>query len=284
MEKDSKILGIDLGGTNMRVGLVEDKKITRIEPEKIINKNDKDSVVNQLISLTGKLITDKVEAIGIGVPSAIDVEKGIVYDCVNIPSWKEVHLKQIMEEKLKLPVFINNDANTFALGEKYFGKGQHVKNMVGVIIGTGLGSGVILNNKLYSGVNCAAGEIGCIPFKKSNYEYYSCGGFFENEYKVTAFETFEACCKNDKVALQRMKEFGDNIGEMVKLVMYAYDPDMIVLGGSVSKAFRFFSESMWENLKTFYFQNSLKNLKIETSELDNIAILGAASLYYDHIN
>ena len=71
---------------------------------------------------------------------------------------------------------------------------------------------------------------------------------------------------------------------MIKLVMYAYDPEMIVLGGSVSKAFQFFSKSMWKNLESFYFQNSLKNLKIETSELDNIAILGAASLYYDHIN
>ncbi len=281
MFRKNKIIGIDLGGSNMRVALIKDKQISVVNSEKIIDGNDEESVKKQMIELIKKTAIGSVAAIGIGVPSALDVERGIIYDCVNIPSWKEVHLKTLLQDTFNTPVFINNDANCFALGEKYFGKGQNVQSLIGLIMGTGLGAGVIVNNKLYSGVNCGAGEIGLIPYKNNNYEYYCCGGFFSGEYGVSAFETFQKASLNDTKSLERMKVFGEHVGEMIKLVIYTYDPEMIILGGSVSKAYKFFSESMWKNINTIYFQNSLKNLKIDCSTLENVAILGAASLYYD---
>src|SRR5690606_24955530 len=112
------------------------------------------------------------------VPSVVDVDKGIVYDVQNIPSWKEVPLKAIMEERYGVPVQVNNDANCFALGEKYFGQGRDSKAFIGLTLGTGLGAGIILNDKLYAGPNCGAGEFGMVPYLDYHYEYYASGQFF----------------------------------------------------------------------------------------------------------
>ena len=87
-------------------------------------------------------------------------KEGIVIDVLNIPSWKEVPLKKILEDRFQKPVWLNNDSNCFALGEYHFGKGQGYSNMLGVTIGTGLGTGIILNGKLCSGANGGAGEFG----------------------------------------------------------------------------------------------------------------------------
>jgi glucokinase len=277
-----KILGFDIGGTNIRVGVVQDKKISKIEIEKIEDKNNKESVLNQLYGVIEKVWTEDIVAFGIGVPGIVDVENGIIYDVVNIPSWKEVHLKSLLEKRYNRPVFINNDANCFALGEKYYGKAIAANSMVGLITGTGMGAGLVLNNRLYSGRNCAAGELGLISYLDHNYEYYCAGGFFEATWGVSAFETFQKCEQNDPSALERMKIYGKHLSEAVKLVLYAYDVDTIILGGSVSKAFEFYSDSLWENLnKIVLFKKQLEDLIIAPSELENSAILGAASLYYD---
>jgi glucokinase len=83
----------------------------------------------------------------------VDVEKGIVYSVINIPSWHEVPLKQILEDRFGLPVFVNNDANCFAMGELYYGSGRGYRHLVGLIVGTGLGAGIVVNGRLYSGAN-----------------------------------------------------------------------------------------------------------------------------------
>lgn len=279
---EEKILGFDIGGTNMRVGVVQNKKIHEIAIEKIENKYDEQAVFEQLYKLIEKVWSTDVKAMGIGVPTIVDVEKGIIYDTANIPSWKEVHLKDILEAKYHRPVFINNDANCFAVGEKYFGKGQQSKSMVGLITGTGMGAGVILNNRLYSGRCCAAGELGIVPYLDHDYEYYCAGGFFDKTYGVSAYETFQNCELGNQEALDRMKVYGKHLSEAIKLVLYAYDVDTIVLGGSVSKAYKYYKDSLWMNLETsIAYQNQLKGLNIVPTELDNVAILGAASLYYD---
>ena len=148
------LIGIDLGATNVRVARIFEHKIEKIVSDPISNTDNAESLIEQIKSMISSVINDDIYAIGIGVPSVVDVEKGIVYDVQNIPSWKEVPLKDILEKEFNKPTFINNDANCFALGEKYFGVGKGSKSMVGLILGTGFGSGLILNNILYSGKNC----------------------------------------------------------------------------------------------------------------------------------
>jgi len=145
--KYTNTIGIDLGGTNIRGGLVNGKELTNITSERINAKETAEEIIQQLFNLTERLINDSVTAIGIGVPGLVDEDRGIVFDVLNIPSWTELPLKQLMEERFRIPVLINNDANCFAVGEYYFGKGVEGDSMVGLTIGTGLGSGIILKGK-----------------------------------------------------------------------------------------------------------------------------------------
>lgn len=276
------ILGIDLGGTNVRAGLVEGYSLIKVESLPVTKDGNENEVLNDIFNLINHYPIEEISAIGIGVPSVVDVEKGIVYEVQNIPSWKKVHLKEILVKKYKKPVYINNDANCFVVGEKYFGKGKDYKNIVGLIVGTGLGAGVIINDKLYEGKNCGAGEFGMIPYKGKNYEYYCSGQFFLNEYNSSGEELFNKAKLGDKEAANIFSGFGANLGEVIKVIMYAVDPEMIILGGSVSKAYRFFNEGMYKSINDFAYTKSVDNLQIEVSEIDNIAILGAAALYYNY--
>ena len=108
----------------MRAARIEDNEIVFLSTEKTPTNDSYDQVLNKLIELITSVFSKKTTAIGIGVPSVVDVEHGIIYDVINIPSWKEVPLKSILESHFKVPVFINNDANCFALGEKHFGIGK----------------------------------------------------------------------------------------------------------------------------------------------------------------
>jgi glucokinase len=175
---NKRTIGIDLGGTHLRAGLVTENNLSSILSQRINAHGTIEEVLQELFVLTDKLVSHSVNTIGIGVPGLVDINNGIVYDVVNIPSWKIVPLRQIMEERYQLPVLINNDANCFALGEFYFGKGRGYHSLTGLTIGTGLGSGIIINKKLYEGKNGGAGEFGMIDYLDKNYEYYSSGQFF----------------------------------------------------------------------------------------------------------
>ncbi len=275
------ILGIDIGGTNLRVGLVERNCLGRVESINIKKNGNENEIIQDLISLIRRFMNESIEGIGIGVPSVVNSKEGIAYDVLNIPSWKEVHLKEILEAEFNVPVYVNNDANCFAVGEKYFGKAMNYMNIVGLIIGTGLGSGLILNNRLYAGNNYGAGEFGMIPYLDRNYEYYCSGQFFENEFGLTGEEVFRQAEAGEERALDIFNQFGNHLGEAVKMILFAIDPEVIVLGGSVSKSYKYFEDSMWDSVNKFAFSHSLGTLKIMVSEINNIAILGAAALYYE---
>jgi glucokinase len=279
---DSKnIIGIDLGATNIRGACVNENTLSTIKSQRIRSSGTEQEVLEDVFSLTDQLIDEKVTAIGIGVPSVVDVAEGIVHDAVWIPSWKEVHLKKWMEQRYHVPVYVNNDANCFALGELYFGKARGLDSMVGLTLGTGVGGGVIVNNKLYAGRNCGAGEFGCVEYLDNVYEYYCSGSFFKNVYGLDGEEVFKKAKQNDARSLELYKELGVHLGNAVKMVIYTYDPELIVFGGSVRFAYDFFKETMWQRIKTCLFTTSAERLRIEISELENSGILGAAALYYD---
>ncbi len=278
---DKRVIGIDLGATNIRGAVVGEDYMSDIISRRIQTKGTEEQVLQDVYSLIDSLISDEVKAIGIGVPSVVDVEKGIVYDVVHIPSWKEVHLKELLEKRYNIPVFVNNDANCFALGEYYFGKSKGKPNMIGLTIGTGLGAGVIINGHLYAGKNCGAGEFGMVDYLEQNYEFYASGSFFKNVYGLNGEEVFKKAQSGDKESLKLYEELGMHLGNAVKLIMYTYDTELIILGGSVQLAFEFFEKSMWERIKTFAFPKSIEKLEVKTSVLQNSGILGAAALYYD---
>ena len=278
---DPAVIGVDLGGTNVRAGLVEGGRLADVRSVAVRCQGSERDVLEDMFGAIDAVMRKDVAGIGAGVPSVIDLRAGIVYDVQNIRSWKKVPLKAHLEERYHLPAYVNNDANCFAAGEKYFGKAKPYDHAVGLIVGTGLGAGVIANGRLYSGRNCGAGEFGMLPYLDRNFEAYASGQFFARVHGVSGRELAGRAERGEERALTIFAEFGGHLGEAVKAICYAVDPEVIVLGGSVSKSARFFQAAMWDAFRSFAYSITKDRLKIEVSETENVAILGAAALYYD---
>jgi glucokinase len=277
--KISKLIGVDLGGTNVRAGFVSNGRIVALKSRPITSHAAQDVIIDELCDTIASVLRPGARGIGIGVPSL--VHNGIVHSPNNIPSWKKVPLQKIIERRFRLPVSVNNDAKCFALGELHFGRGRGRKNLVGLIVGTGLGAGVVINGRLFSGRNGGAGEIGSITYKEKDFEHYCSGRFFRREFGEDGFALQQRADNGDDAAREKLAAFGDDFAEVVMALLYAYDPEMIVLGGSVSKSFPYFEGRMREKLKSFHFQSSLKRLKIVQSKKPHIAVLAAAALCLD---
>ena len=273
-------LGIDIGGTNIVSGLFsEDGNLVRASSFRSFARDASlDSTLQSLQDRIGETLTPEVKSIGIGVPSALDRETGVVYNAVNIPSWKNVPLKQILETRFHLPVRLNNDANCFALGAYRHFAEQKPQSLVGVTLGTGVGLGIVIDGELYNGHNTGAGEIGCIRYLDADLETYCSSPFFTRR-GTTCKQAAEAAMQGDPQALVLFNEFGTHIGSLVATILYAYDPEMLVLGGGISRAFPYLKDSMKTCLeKDFIYPETLKRITIRQLDNDEIALTGAAFL------
>ena len=273
-----KIIGIDIGATKIHIGLVEDSKVIKEIKFPTLANASRDEIITNLIHKIEELDDPQVVGIGIGVPGLVDEENGIIYDLTNIPSWKEVHLKNYLESHFNKPVRITNDANVFAMGEKIFGKGGPFKNMVGVTLGSGFGTGIIIDHKLYSGTLSSAGELGNIPYLDKTIEDYCSGKFFRGNYGLNGNEVFQLAKEGDEGARDMFEEFGIHLGNALKIILNVLSPEAIFLGGSVSRSYQFFSESLEKTLDSYPFKKVRKQLIIQPSETSDISILGAAAL------
>lgn len=271
-------IGIDLGGTNMRIGQVEGSALIKKESILCPAKASHEEILSQLNELIERNMTSKVTGIGIGVPSVVDAKHGIVYNVANIPSWKEVPLKQLLEKRFLVPVYINNDSNCFTLGEKRFGEGMPYNDLVGITIGTGIGAGVVINNKLYGGRNTGAGEIGSLPYLDYNFEHYCSSNFFTYYYNITGKEAAERAMLDDGEALKIWDTFGFHFGNFINAVLFSYDPEAIILGGGIASAFKFYEKAMWKVVASFPYPETIKNIKVIISNNNDIALLGASAL------
>ncbi|MDR0510008.1 MAG: ROK family protein [Rikenellaceae bacterium] len=270
-------IGVDLGGTNMRAGLVHKGEIVRKSTAATPADQPEQVITDLLMRQVAALMTPEVTGIGVGVPSVVDVEHGIVYNVANIPSWKEVHLKAAIEAEFGVPAAVNNDCNCFALGEHRYGKGKGCRDVVGVAMGTGVGAGLILGGQLYAGANIGAGEIGGLPYLDQDYEYY-CSSRFFNGHGITGEEAFRQAVDGNAGALELWRDLGRHTGNLLCTVMLAYDPQMIILGGSISNGFHLFSESMYAAMQAFPYPETLRRIRIALSEKECIALLGASAL------
>ena len=275
------VMGIDLGGTNVRTAVVANGAAGIPQYAPIPVGGTYEAVLQTVFKVADAVMLPSVQAIGIGVPSVVDVDTGTVYDVQNIAAWKEVPLKKLMEDRYQVPVFVNNDANCFALGEFYFGEGRGSNSMIGLSIGTGLGAGIIINKKLYSGTNCGAGEFGMVAYKDHFYEWYASGQFFKNVYGEDGTAVYKRAIGGATDALEMYAQFGMHLGQAIKMILYTYDPERIVLGGSVRQAYELFQKPMWQQLQTFAYPRSVSRLQLKLSTVSNSGVLGAAALHYD---
>lgn len=276
--RNSKAIGVDMGGTNIRAACIGDQGVEAMRSIPCPARASKDEVIDSLIDLISPLMDPDVVAIGAGIPSVIDTDKGIVYQAANIPSWDEVPLKDILTDRFHVRVNLENDSNCFTLGVARYGEGRAYRHFVGITLGTGLGAGVFINGQLYHGFNGGAGEVGSLPYRDSDFEHYCSSHYFMEQCGMDACSLAQEAAQSNEKAISLWQQFGTHMGEMVKALMFAYDPEAVVMGGGIAKAFPLFKEAMLRKVESFPYPKSVEHLHVVATKLDNAALLGAASL------
>lgn len=315
--QSKKIIGIDLGGTTTKFGIINsDGQIQEKWSIKTDISNEGSNIVSNIIeSIQFKLnaltlSSDDFMGIGMGSPGTVDRKKGTVVGAYNL-NWKELQdLKGPIEKEIKIPFFIDNDANVAALGEKWMGAGNNEPDVSFITLGTGVGGGLISDGKLLHGAIDAAGEIGHVTVEPNGYQctcgkkgcleqYASATGVvmiakdMAKEYQkaselkteldegigVDSKRIFELAKANDELALAVVDQFVYYLALALANVANLLNPSTIVLGGGVSQAGEFLAEKVKEKIKPFLFETIRDVTKIKIAELGNDAgIIGAASL------
>jgi glucokinase len=164
---DRPILGIDLGGTKIRTGLIDrDGTVLYSDYQPTLADEGPEVVIQRIIAGVERVLAqadlghDGISAIGVGAPGPLDIPRGLLIEPPNLPGWCDVPLRDIVGARIGAPTYLENDANAAAIGEYLYGAGQGTRNMIYVTVSTGIGGGLILNGRIYHGVSGGAGEIG----------------------------------------------------------------------------------------------------------------------------
>ena len=266
----------------MAAGKITDGVLVQQVSAKIDQQSeDPMDAVRLMEELINQLMDKQVRGIGVGVPGPVDRLTGVVYDVLNIPNWKEIPLKALLEEKLDVPVYVDNDANCFAMGEYRYGAFAGYSDFVGITLGTGMGSGIVKNGALIPDAHCCSGEFGTITYLDGIYENYTSGMYFKMKYGKNGEEVAGKAREGEDWALSAYREMGMHLGNAINTILMAVDPTLVIIGGSVARARELFEDSMWESIRKIPFPSVLDNFRVEFTDTANIAILGAAALCPD---
>lgn len=289
-------LGVDWGGTYIKAGVIDSQG--RILAKKVYSSGqlkEQDFFISEIISLLEEFKKYKISGIGIGAPGMINVEKGFIYYLPNIPGWENFYLKRKLQRKTKQPVFIDNDANVFALAEARLGAGRGLERVIFLTLGTGLGSSVIFDRKILSR-KISALELGHVPI---SLEKNSCGcgnygcieTFVGNSYLVKRYnqlarkrkvkevkEIYQLGLKKDKIALAVWYEFSFYLGRFLSGMINIFNPQAIILGGGVAGAYKLFRPKLLAVIKEQSMWPNLEGLQIKKAKLKNPGIIGAGLL------
>lgn len=282
-----RIIGLDIGGTKIE-GIIVD------ENGKILNKiriptnaeEGKEAFIKNILSVSRQLWQEPLCGIGIGVPGPVN-EDGIVTYMANIHKIKNLELAKIISKELKTDVKVENDANLFALAEHTFGIGKKYPNMMGVIVGTGIGSGVILNNMLYSGRHGGAGEIGhnIVDVKGLKDLEYFCAGpgilrlYIEAGGKSSIKTTQDIFNAKDETAKAVIEKVHELLAQSFASAINTLNVELIVIGGGVSNSLDF--KKLNKYTSKFVFPPLKDTFKIQKYSLtDSAGSLGAAALFF----
>lgn len=309
-------IGIDVGGTNVKIALVDsDGKIgysntipTRAEMGYEYTINNMKQAIRDLL-LETKLSAKDIEGIGFGLPGQVDFKSGIVRLITNIPGWVEIPLAKMIEDEFHIPTRIDNDVRCAALGELNFGAGKGCENLICITVGTGIGSGLIINGKLVRGASNAAGEIGHIKLQMHDGPICGCGdtgcleafasgpsivamaeeyimGGKSTKYRemangndITPFIVAEAAKAGDPVARRIFTKMGEYIGIGMASVVNLLNPERIIVGGGVAAAGDILMTPLKETLKKRAMKIAGETVEVVPAQLGNTAgVIGASLL------
>lgn len=290
--KQKLAIGIDFGGTNIKTAVVKENGKIIGQPIVLATNNQRPGIeiiktikesVSQAIELSGTVLT-AIAGIGIGSPGPLDMEKGVILKAPNLPTLHDFPLKETLEKYFKLPVAVNNDGNCFVLGEAFWGAAKSAKIVCGVTLGTGFGCGIVMDKKIFIGATGTAAEVWLSPYEQSNFEEYCAARSVTNIYqqltdqRLTSLEIFKRAQSNENKAKEAWQRYGLHLGKVIAIIVNLLDPDVFVVGGSVSRAWEFFSNALIESLYKNINPLPSQHLKITKALLgDDAGLLGAAA-------
>ncbi len=227
-------IGVDIGGTKTLIARVTDGSIAASRT--IPTHEDPREAAKEIAEAVCELWSDDVVGVGVGLPGY--VHKGVLHHCPNLPLFIGVHIEEILSTAIGSHVVCENDANCFALAEHRLGAGKDCEHMLGVILGTGVGSGIIINSQLYTGTIGGAGEVGDILLREGSWEDQISGPGIMRAYASFGGESCEHpgdVWRSSEDAAQKTREhtlvlLGRFLGSLINV----FNPEKIVLGGSVS--------------------------------------------------
>lgn len=313
-----KRIGIDVGGTNIKIALVDEQgKIIYSNSTPTDAEKGYEHTVNNIKKAIHNLMQEtnndekSIEAIGFDFPGQIDYKKGIVKLAPNIPGWVNVPIAQMIEDEFHIPTKIDNDVRCAALGELKFGAGKGCENFICITVGTGIGSGIVINGKIVRGCANAAGEIGHIKLQTENGPLCGCGdsGCLEanasgpaivamaQEYiqggkaakfremaasqggEITPYIVAKAAEAGDPVAKRIFEIMGYRIGIGLTSVINLLNPEKVIIGGGVAEAGNLLLEPIRKTIKERAMKIASESVQIVPAQLGNNAgVIGASML------
>ncbi len=315
--KDHFFVGIDLGGTKINTALVNaDGGIIAQDYRATQAEKGPEAVIAQLVDAASDVITrggispKQVCAVGVAAPGPIHAESGVVTTPPNLPGWRDVPLRQLIQDKLGLPTALENDANAAALAEHHFGAGQGTRHMIYVTASTGIGGGFILDGKLYGGATGAAGEIGhmtilpqgplCACGNRGCLEALASGTAIARaaqervKYgvptliadlaegdpdRISAKLVAEAAAQGDIEAQEIVTEAMGYLGVGMANLVDAFNPELIVIGGGLTKMGERLFDPVRRMVDRRAFRAAAQVVRIVPAQLgDDVGILGAATV------
>lgn len=307
----SLALGIDFGGTSVKLGLVRDGELVhRVPSLPTADYRHADALLGAMLGAIKGLRAEHPEltAVGAGVPGFVDVERGIVHELTNVSGWREVPLRDLLAAETGLPTFVENDANVMAYAEWRFGAGRGRRHVVCVTLGTGVGGGMILDGRLYRGAAFGAGEIGQMavdPRDRNVGGHYGNYGALEKQVgnreltdravalyaragrprppeDCSPARTAAAAKEGDPIAGELWRETGELIGFCLTDIVWLLNPDAIILGGGVAGAGELLFKPIRDTIRARTSPVFHDALAILPAELGTDAgLIGAAALAAD---
>ncbi len=301
----------DIGGTNIKCGVANNsasfffKEIIPTYPEK-----GSTAILERIgIKIDTYIANYDLSGIGISVTGQVNCGNGEIIGATDlIPNWVGTNIKAYFTQRYSLPIVVENDANSVALGELWKGNGKDLNNFISITLGTGIGGGIILNKKLFRGSNYSAGEFGHLKIKeKNNDKKCKCGdyGCYETYASTLALISMvkESTKKKDltgkdifkyeKLGIEPYKtivsDWISNIGDGLKNIIVSFNPEGIIIGGGVSAQGDYLLNKIKEDLKSKLQKNIFENLEVRIAKSKNHAgMLGVLYLlnqtYQNSIN
>jgi glucokinase len=283
-------IGMDIGGTNIKAGVVsEEGEVVKLL-EAPTDKQDKGLLLKQITNIVKNFRKEHaIKGVGIGIAGLIDYRRGVLVVSPHLPL-KDFPLRDRLEAKLGITVIIDNDVNASGLGELYFGGARGAANFIYLTIGTGIGGAIFVDGKLYRGASGFAGELGHMMIDVNGPRCYCIAGIgclealasgsaLEKIAKRAGAEVTAAAEAGDKDARKALATIGINLGVGIANIINIFDPELVLIGGKVSKAGKLLLDPAMEVVKQRTLAYSSRRVKIEISSLgDRAGVLGAAMM------